>query len=60
MDTRRDTDLIAADYWRNCAADARAMADEQSDPTAKAILDAIAHKYDVLAEQAARIRTQRS
>jgi hypothetical protein len=43
-----------AAYWRQRADEARAMAYEMFDPTAKATMEDIAHKYDFMAELTTR------
>lgn len=54
MTSHIDDGLKTAAYWTDRAYEARAMADAMRDPSAKAIMEDIAHKYDLMAQQAAR------
>jgi hypothetical protein len=49
-----DDGLRTAAYWTLRANEAQALAQRISDPTAKAIMEDIAHKYELMAQQAAR------
>ena len=46
--------LRTSAYWKDRADEARAMADGMRDVTAKALMEDIAHKYELLAERAAQ------
>ena len=46
------SDIDVAEHWRTLAAEARARADEMSDPEAKQIMLSIAAGYERLARRA--------
>ena len=46
------SDIDVAEHWRTLAAEARARADEMSDPEAKRIMLSIAERYERLARRA--------
>jgi len=51
--------LRTSAYWKDRADEARAMADGMRDVTAKALMEDIAHKYELLAERAAQREASR-
>ena len=51
--TTRDT----AEYWRGRAEEARTVAEQMSDPIARATMLRIAERYELLARQAAPKRS---
>jgi hypothetical protein len=55
---RADNGLKTAAYWRERAEEARVLAEGMNDPTARATMEDIAHKYDVMAELAERREPQ--
>lgn len=55
MGIRQDDDgLKTAACWTERAEEARTQAERMRDPMARALMEDIAHKYDLLAEQAGR------
>ena len=54
----RDNGLRSAAYWRERAEETRVLGEGMHDPTARALLEDIAHKYDLMAERAELVERQ--
>jgi hypothetical protein len=49
--------LRSSGYWQQRSHEALAMAEQMADPVAKALMQDIAHKYELMAQRAARRET---